>query len=163
MVAHHAQSVGIPPPVALTMMIVGRWTWGRSAYRWTKSAATMALAIRAKSLSASVMRSRRQQPEYAPVKAACSSPVWLNPLLRHQRVCASRCTVLQWVGSRSLPENPVWEAYGKPRRKEKPAEAEECSRMSRQRATTPRQHARLTELLRRCNRPSFHWVYDVGT
>src|SRR3954451_12520690 len=73
MVAHHAQSVGIPPPVALTMMIVGRWTWGRSAYRWTKSAATMALAIRAKSLSASVMRSRRQQPEYAPVKAACSS------------------------------------------------------------------------------------------
>src|SRR3954465_12880980 len=74
MVAHPAQSVGIPPPVALTMMIVGRWTWGRSAYRWTKSAATMALAIRAKSLSASVMRSRRQQPEYAPVKAACSSP-----------------------------------------------------------------------------------------
>ena len=123
MVAHHAQSVGIPPPVALTMMIVGRWTWGRSAYRWTKSAATMALAIRAKSLSASVMRSRRQQPEYAPVKAACSSPVWLNLLLRHQRVCASRCTVLQWVGSRSLPENPVWEAYGKPRRKKKPAKA----------------------------------------
>src|SRR3954471_21062279 len=88
MVAHHAQSVGIPPPVALTMMIVGRWTWGRSAYRWTKSAATMALAIRAKSLSASVMRSRRQQPEYAPVKAACSSPVWLNPLLIPTRVKA---------------------------------------------------------------------------
>src|SRR3954465_4459228 len=73
MVAHHAQSVGIPPPVALTMMIVGRWTWGRSAYRWTKSAATMALAIRAKSLSASVMRSlgnnRNTRPSRPPVPA----------------------------------------------------------------------------------------------
>ena len=56
---------------SLTMMIVGRWTWGRSAYRWTKSAATMALAIRAKSLSASVMRSSKQQPGHAPVKTAC--------------------------------------------------------------------------------------------
>ena len=197
MVAHHAQSVGIPPPVALTMMIVGRWTWGRSAYRWTKSAATMALAIRAKSLSASVMRSRRQQPEYAPVKAACSSPVWLNPLLIPTRVKAdsfqgfqngassescpsasatgpmhdAQCGLVSGIRGSApadaqffnglavghFPKIPFGKRMGsRAARKSPPRRAEECSRMSRQRATTPRQHARLTELLRRCNRPSFH-------
>ena len=54
--------------------------------------------------------------------------------------------------------NPVWEAYWKPRRKKKPAKAGRgVLKDVSQRATTPRQHARLTELLRRCNRLSFHW------